>query len=916
MQDCTYIDDHDELDPFIANEEILQYETTNPFFISMNGSSIKYTKTKFLADEYKNVYILCLDDDFEDTPQNRNKVKLFYQSDSEIEELRGQSKLVTLVQGPFALVQIQNIRAGIIPIGKDILEYFNHEYSLNSKELVYLMLETKEQSVKSWLKMYESEPNLDSFIHQKIFTSYYKLEGTMLENNLIDQLSKVGDFGYWRNEKNCLLSINSAFKNRKFNLTLCSKWNLPTAEIEKELKKLLCNFQENISTIKSNTTYPTEITNPMEKSEDKLEKSEDKLEKSDNNILKFKPYVDGSNRDNNSYYPITKTEELDFDVSIVEELLTSHSLNEKEKYYLLCNLISSKNYCHYVLGNKEILEKNKSIFNKYLPVFRYLIGYAWISLYMEESIRKTKITEADRFVFDLETAFHLPIFPHCIESPKLNPYFCQTVSDHLANMQYNINGVKQSAEYQNGIVDLAEFKQRLNIFISGKSDSNILEGIDWSNMVITGGTMAAIIPKSNPLMALFKKNPGPIKENELDRFFQEYYSDSDIDIACNHSNILDFIEHVIQIKKVIHSNLDQSIKESEIIITPVKSLATYVNSTILKNKCDSGEIPFKYDYIIANKNKRSVKFYFYELYLEQKRLSNQNNKKILGDKIDETEFYSIVEYCEFDKMVLIINDVSFESDAIENRKPETNSGLDTVYYIKDDKLSSTSNSESADNKNVFIKFSETLKYKIHSKHMKHPFEVFRINSQEFFSCIGRFHLPCVRSYYNGTTCLMLPSAITAYHTLTNIEFKYFAGSRDPISIIDKYRKRGYGTVLNKTEINQYLSYIMAIGNYREAYGVKNSKDIKSIIGSLDINHQFFKPRQYFPDDYAVNKNITLDYTAVKIDYVNDKKDLIKRYKDNYPNFSSELIEKTTIKETGEISSYQKWMLDASYDMLN
>ena len=36
-------------------------------------------------------------------------------------------------------------------------------------------------------------------------------------------------------------------------------------------------------------------------------------------------------------------------------------------------------------------------------------------------------------------------------------------------------------------------------------------------------------------------------------------------------------------------------------------------------------------------------------------------------------------------------------------------------------------------------------------------------------------------------------------TLINIDYKYFAGSKDPIEIINKYRQRGYSLPLNDSE---------------------------------------------------------------------------------------------------------------------
>ena len=61
------------------------------------------------------------------------------------------------------------IRSGVIVVGSDVLEAFNHDQiEINHKELVYLMLETKNMYVNSWLKLYQTEPNLDSFIQQKV----------------------------------------------------------------------------------------------------------------------------------------------------------------------------------------------------------------------------------------------------------------------------------------------------------------------------------------------------------------------------------------------------------------------------------------------------------------------------------------------------------------------------------------------------------------------------------------------------------------------------------------------------------------------------------------------------------------------------------------------------------------------------
>jgi hypothetical protein len=906
--------DFEALDQFVK-EEIVQYEQKNPFYLSAEGSQHKYTKLNVLGSEFKNIYILCLANDYQNTESNFNRINLFLEADSDISELNKQSSLVSLVKCPFDVIHNNTIKSGLIVISKDILEMFNPEcHELGNKELVFLMLNTKESNVKKWIEVYNENNTLDQFIEQKIFSSYYDLNDSQVKNHLVGLIDQVTDFKYWENERNCTLSIGTDFDERKFNLNFVTKWNLPIEEIEKELQNLIQNFSKNKAIAKVvNPSYPPEITNPHQNNDEKKE-----------DPLKMNTYVDGAKGKKRSYYVVVTPEHLVISQSDIQELLTGSALNEKEKYYLICNLLISKKYCHYVLGNSKVLEANKEIFGKYKPIFRYLIGYAWVIMYLEESIKKTRTKETDRFVFDIETASKLPVFPFCQEDPHLNPYFTLFVPDKSINSSQNLHSVKQSYNYQNGIVDLTEFKRRLNIFITGKANVDLFDGANWSNMTITGGCMPAILPKANPLMALFNNVTDPlipINETDLNRFYQEYYAKSDIDIACNHSNIFDFIENTKNLKNTIEKNLKTIDPDANVCLTPTKTLAIYVNADLLKEKCESGEVPFSFDYIIHNKNNPDVKIYFYELYLNQKCESNKRNKEALGHLINDPAYFEIVKYVDIDGIVIIINNTSFESEIIEYKTPESNNGVEIVCYIRSTpkKIKMVEHfDENEDVKqsdqDIFIKFSETMKFQITSKYMKHSFEIFRINSSEFFSSIARFHLPCVRAYYNGKTCFMLPSAITAYQTLTNIDFKYFVGKKDPVDIINKYRNRGFGTMMNSIEVKQVLAYILNMPHVKKMYQVTGSNDVKNIIGPLDVNHEFFKPRKNIPEDYPVDPDIKTNYLNPKLDYLKSK-DIEQIYKKQYPKYSTEFVSKHTINAEGNIEPVKRWMIDASYDLL-
>ena len=847
----------EDLDSYAQTQEIVQYQYVNPFFLSKKGSELMFTKTKIFAKDHDYMYILCLKENF--NPNDHYKIKLFYDPKAEIKDLEQFSEMVQLIRAPVFIFNLSTIRRGTMQIEKPIIDVFNHKkYKLDEIELVYLMLEVVESKVKSWLKLYNSQTNLIQLIEMKVLTSYFKLNNETMENNLINMFKDIEEFKYWQNKYHCLLSSNSTFKKRKFNLKSVQKLN--NKDLTSQMKKLLEQNQQN--------NYPDALLNGK--------------------------YGNGDF----SSYRLVYQEKLPITQQYIEELLATNSLNEKDKYYLMCNLLISKDYCHYVLNNKKVLDANQKILQKYKPIFRYLIGYSWISLYIEERIKKRRTIESDRYVFDIETASSLPVFPFCLDKPHLNPYFSILVAENLLQFTNNVNGAKLPLNFQRGIVNLAEFKRRLNIFISGDENIDLLEGLNWSNTAITGGTVSAIIPKINPLMVHFQQNNDlnvDLIGFELNNFFDEYYPGSDIDIACNHHNIIEFIQNMVNIKKTIYANLkkyDGNIKETDINTVSVKSLSIHVNCSVLREKSGNNELPFTIDYIIENKHKTFVKLYFYEFYLEHKKIINERNRKILGERVKDDEYVKIIDYCEVEKMALFIYDFKHKDEQIEEEDVQMTF---PIYH----------------NGKMFLKCIENLKYKLISNKLKRPFEIFRIYGK-FFSCISTFHLPCVRSYYNGTNCYMLPSAITAYHTFTNLDFHYFVGSNDPINIVEKYRRRCYSTILNKDEIEQYLLYIKSQPNYIKAYSYFDQANPPAILGHLDTDHSVFKPRMNYPENYN-NKPYVPKYFKM-----NDDENILEYYRREFGDKIDNrfLVFERVISTYGKVIPVKLWMIDAAYHIFN
>ena len=76
--------------------------------------------------------------------------------------------------------------------------------------------------------------------------------------------------------------------------------------------------------------------------------------------------------------------------------------------------------------------------------------------------------------------------------------------------------------------------------MSGKNENNIniLDGLDWSNIAMSGSIMACCLPNYNPLMNSYILD----KDMNIDfaAFANEYYKDADIDIMCNISDIFKY----------------------------------------------------------------------------------------------------------------------------------------------------------------------------------------------------------------------------------------------------------------------------------------------------------------------------------------------------------------------------------------
>jgi hypothetical protein len=433
-----------------------------------------------------------------------------------------------------------------------------------------------------------------------------------------------------------------------------------------------------------------------------------------------------------------------------------------------------------------------------------------------------------------------------------------------------------------GVCNLETFKYRLNLIISGNPDKDIFKGLNWEHFAISGSTMTACLQKKSKLLEFVSDSKKKDEENML-LFFNKYYENSDIDMMCYESSLFGFVDQVNNVIKTISTNLGCS--EDNIIIEPIKSTTIILtkqffeeitNHYNIENNCNMTT-----DEIISQLKSDEFKQYLYlKHYIVQKEKFNKNiiNKNTTKENSKYMRIYKKLATEEELNILLFSKETPksyYKDNIIDSEICLFTSDFKTEEVIPDNK------------NNLLLKITENIRFKLKSEKIKRSIEIFRSRTNEFFSNVSKFHLPCVRAYYNGNTVYMLPSNITAMQTGINIDYKYFAGVRDPCEIINKYRERGFGTILSKKEIEHVIKYNLQIGK------IKNNSqyDINNYMGFYELP----------------NKK-------------EEKLDLDKYYKNNYGydpiTYGFNIYTFKTISQDGSITPYQNWLSNTYYEMFH
>ena len=148
------------------------------------------------------------------------------------------------------------------------------------------------------------------------------------------------------------------------------------------------------------------------------------------------------------------------------------------------------------------------------------------------------------------------------------------------------------------------------------------------------------------------------------------------------------------------------------------------------------------------------------------------------------------------------------------------------------------------------------------------------------------------------------------------DYKYFASIRNPIEIVNKYRSRGFGIILNdyeklhmayynSTRIKDDDSNIKWIEMYK--VNIKSKKSVENIFGVKKSSDDIFKPSKYFdgiPDDCFKNIN----------------HDTLSNFDECFSSLItpplSELAKLKAITDNGKINPLDKNIINLGWNLLN
>jgi hypothetical protein len=833
------IETNDQSIHYVDNTVIDQNMIPNPYYVGFDGGSLSKQERKKMYN-YNNVIVLL------NNNLSQEFIEQFFQRTINTQ---------TLKQFPLNSVQYKRISLNILKnkqfyvktniVSDKHMNMLFPDDIFNPEELVFSIFELDISNACEYLKMYTEETSITQIkLPLQLVKTYNKYNLEQISKNVSRMFFDLKDNDYWTKQKSCKLNITNMFTVRDFqSKTGNNNFILLAQSPEREKQATIDGDSKSYSSTRNKFESFCDIST----------------------ILK-----DNKDKSRTFYATIPDTQITNKDVfDIIKSTNT-----EKSLYELTNNMLISKEYCHYIFS-KDIIEHINKLINKYPGIYKYTIGYAMLTLYLEECLFLTKTTKDNRFVFDINTANKLPTFPFLSQDLKLNPYVSILIHNDNLDMKTNACNIKCIENYDGyGVCDLETFKKRMNIFISGDVTKDVFANVNMKDYGVSGSIIAACLQKRNPLYDAYI-NEFKDENVAFKNFIDNYYGNSDIDIMCSVNSYTEYIVKAYELYKKLIQNISPD--KIEYSFDTVRTVGITLTDEFFKETLEDFNKRYGTSWTLEEymTNAKDIRI---RMYLHSKYY---NFKSITNEQLYRNGFDVTNEFINVFMLPLSIDQITIYYTKDENYNFNIKKDTDFIFYINDfrkeeNKIKDVYNK-------AIMKIGESIRFKLNFPTLNKTFEVFKSVNNDFFSTVARFHLPCVRAYYTDNNVYILPSCIGAMMTNMNIDYKYFAGIRDPYQIVIKYMKRGFGVILNKDELKQLEEYIK-----------KNN-----------LSMDYFGPKEVYSNMFTQFEN-KKQYTYI------DTYDNIKKYYNQFNN-KIDITQFNTISNNGNINICIKSFIDFYYE---
>jgi hypothetical protein len=834
------VDFRDQSIKFIDNTQLTEDEMLNPFYVPFSGGNVfKDHKLLGMTDTIIAVIMLNNNGTYDDIKKFTKKVlskKLTYNL----------TKLTTVRVSKSIISNPKYLFRATLVTDEDLRIFFP-DGKFNVQEIVVPMFELSKDKAIEYLSLYNLKYDLQKLDET---LSIVQIMDSMKSNNFVkiscNLIKNISGAKYWTMNFNTKMNVTTIFTERNFQA--------------RNSDKIIKITKENLNKIKDREDLTSASDYPCNKT-------------INDRYSDITTYLQTT--PNRTFYATIPNENITtaYYNKIYEKLQT-----EKEKYLFLINTIVSKDYAHLVLMNEKILKENKNLISKYLGAFKYAIGYAFLTFYFEECIFLNKTTKKNRYVFDINSAHNLPVFPFTNSNVKQNPYITLLVHDLQLNLNENCMGIECIKNYDGyGVTDLQTFKNRLNMFITKNPNKDIFEGLNWEFYGLSGSIIPACLQKRSPLLDVIMKNYNLCENDAYLRFIDEYYKNSDIDIMCNEQNFIEYLNKAKSTFDLIKKNTEST--DTDVSYETVKTMSISITHQFFELTVKEFNKIYNTSWTVQeytdNVHDFRVRLYLYSFYSKHKQEQNVQILKLNPNCIDNKFIQDYFVHFSIHDFTIYLCD---ESVYDKYNKKETDIILRKSDFLNEQII--------IEENKIVLKINNSIRFKFHFNKIGRQIEFFKTNSKDFFSLASHFHLPTVRAYYQGDNVYMTPSCVTAMMTGINIEYKYFAGIRDPIDIINKYNQRGFGIILNAIELEQYKKF--------------NEKSDKFKVGTKLV---------YDPNFALINTETKKEYEYIKTN------DDIKQIYD-IQNSIVDVTKFNTINESGKINQLKLSFFEFYYDSIN